>query len=100
MLGDCAIEHLLLERLDHLVELLDALLNIAGRQADFTRTFLMVKVLMRWIGLTDYLRSHGVCWREYTLLIGDVEVLIGMHLLVIGPVFIRNDSRRLDQIVS
>lgn len=55
MLGDCAIEHLLLERLDHLVELLDALLNIAGRKADFPRTFLKVEVLMRWIGLADYL---------------------------------------------
>ena len=100
MLGDCAIEHLLLERLDHLVELLDALLNIAGRKADFPRTFLKVEVLMRWIGLADYLRSHGVCWREYTLLIGDVEVLIGMHLLVVRPKLLHNDSRRLDQIVS
>lgn len=99
MLGDCAIEHLLLERLDHLVELLDALLNIAGRIDDFPRSFLMVVELMRWIGLAHYLRSHGV-WREYALLIGDVEVLIGMSLLVFRSELFHSDSGRLDQIVS
>ena len=55
---------------------------------------------MRWIGLADDLRSHGV-WLEYALLFGDVEVLIGLHMLVLRPVLLlRNDSRRLDQIVS
>ena len=33
-------------------------------------------------------------------MIGDVEVLIGMHLLVVRPELLHNDSRRLDQIVS
>ena len=33
MLGDCAIKHLLLERLDHIVELLEPFFNMVGQNA-------------------------------------------------------------------